>query len=36
MPVWGPLFGTIGGTDQELVNIRITNLVNYLKSLQAK
>jgi mono/diheme cytochrome c family protein len=36
MPVWGPLFGTIGGTDQALVNIRITNLVTYLKSLQVK
>jgi mono/diheme cytochrome c family protein len=36
MPVWGPLFGTVGGTDQALVNIRITNLVNYLKSLQVK
>lgn len=36
MPTWGPLFGTVGGTDQSLVNIRITNLVNYLKSLQVK
>ena len=36
MPIWGPLFGTVGGTDQALVNIRITNLVNYIKSLQVK
>lgn len=36
MPTWGPLFGTVGGTDQALVNIRITNLVNYLKSIQVK
>lgn len=36
MPVWGPLFETIPGTDQALVSIRITNLVIYVKSLQIK
>ncbi|MGB0034740.1 MAG: c-type cytochrome [Candidatus Acidiferrales bacterium] len=36
MPIWGPLFGTVGGTDPAIVNKRITNLVNYIKSLQVK
>jgi hypothetical protein len=36
MPIWGPLFASINGTDPELVNIRIVNLTNYLKSMQAK
>jgi mono/diheme cytochrome c family protein len=30
MPVWGPLFASIRGTDHQLVNLRITNLVNYI------
>ena len=36
MPIWGPLFATIRGTDPELVDIRIINLTNYIKSMQAK
>ena len=36
MPVWGPLFSSISGGDQGLVNLRISNLVSYLKSLQVK
>jgi mono/diheme cytochrome c family protein len=36
MPVWGPLFESIRGTDPQLVNLRITNLVNYIKSMQGK
>lgn len=36
MPIWGPLFGSIRGTDPELVSIRIVNLTNYIKSTQAK
>jgi mono/diheme cytochrome c family protein len=36
MPVWGPLFASIRGTDPELVSLRITNLVNYIKSMQGK
>jgi len=36
MPIWGPLFATIPGTDSELVSIRIVNLTNYIKSMQAK
>lgn len=36
MPVWGPLFATLSGGDQAIVNERIANLTNYIKSLQAK
>ncbi len=36
MPIWGPLFASIRGTDPELVSIRIVNLTNYIKSMQAK
>jgi len=36
MPVWGPLFASIRGTDPELVSLRIINLVNYIKSMQRR
>jgi mono/diheme cytochrome c family protein len=36
MPVWGPLFATVSGRDQSVVNMRISNLVRYLESLQVK
>ena len=36
MPVWGPLFSSLGGGDTAQVNLRISNLTNYIKSLQAK
>lgn len=36
MPIWGPLFATVRGTDPALVNVRIVNLTNYIKSMQAK
>lgn len=36
MPIWGPLFASIRGTDSALVNIRIANLAAYIKSMQAK
>jgi len=36
MPVWGPLFAAVDGHDEALVNMRISNLVHYLESLQAK
>lgn len=36
MPIWEPLFATIPGTDSALVSIRIVNLTNYIKSMQAK
>jgi len=35
MPVWGPLFSTMD-QNEALVNLRITNLTNYIKTLQAK
>jgi len=36
MPIWGPLFGSLGGGDTAQVTLRISNLTNYIKSLQAK
>ena len=36
MPIWGPLFASIRGTDPVLVNMRIVNLTAYVKSMQAK
>ncbi|MFI5057217.1 MAG: c-type cytochrome [Candidatus Acidiferrales bacterium] len=36
MPVWGPLFAAISGNDQSVVNMRISNLVRYIESLQVK
>lgn len=36
MPVWGPLFAAVSGRDEGLVNMRISNLVHYLESLQVK
>jgi mono/diheme cytochrome c family protein len=36
MPIWGPLFASIRGTDPALVNIRIVKLTAYIKSMQAK
>lgn len=36
MPVWGPLFASVSGRDPAMVNMRISNLVRYLKSLQVK
>jgi len=36
MPVWGPFFAAVDGHDEALVNMRISNLVYYLESLQAK
>ena len=36
MPTWGPLFQTVSSHDQAIVNMRISNLTNYLKSLQDK
>jgi mono/diheme cytochrome c family protein len=36
MPIWGPLFASIRGTDPALVNIRISNFTAYIKSMQAK
>jgi mono/diheme cytochrome c family protein len=36
MPVWGPIFRSIGGHSQAQVQLRIRNLTNYLDSIQAK
>jgi len=36
MPVWGPLFASVSGGDQSIVNMRISNLVRYLESVQTK
>lgn len=36
MPVWGPLFSSISGGSQAEVQQRISNLVGYVGTLQAK
>jgi mono/diheme cytochrome c family protein len=36
MPVWGPLFLSLSGGDQALVDMRISNLIHYLESKQVK
>lgn len=36
MPIWGPLFSSLGAGDQAQVSLRISNLTNYIKSMQAK
>ena len=36
MPVWGPLFSQLGGGDDAMVQLRISNLIHYLESIQAK
>ena len=36
MPVWGPLLTVISGHDPSQVEMRITNLTSYLRSIQAK
>jgi mono/diheme cytochrome c family protein len=36
MPIWGPLFRTVSGSDQAVVNMRISNLTRHLESLQSK
>jgi mono/diheme cytochrome c family protein len=36
MPIWGPLLAKVSGNDQSVVNMRISNLVRYLESVQVK
>jgi len=36
MPVWGPLFSDVSGRDEAIVQMRISNLVHYIESLQGK
>jgi len=36
MPIWGPIFMSMGGHSQAQVQLRIRNLTNYLASIQVK
>jgi mono/diheme cytochrome c family protein len=36
MPMWGPLLASVSGNEQPVINMRISNLVRYLESLQVK
>jgi mono/diheme cytochrome c family protein len=36
MPVWGSVFRALGGSDSAQTDLRIHNLVEYVKSIQAK
>jgi len=36
MPTWGPLLSAVSGADKAQVELRINNLIDYLKYLQAK
>lgn len=36
MPVWGPIFMTMGGHSAAQTQLRIRNLTNYLESIQVK
>jgi len=36
MPVWGDLFRSLNGGSADLVTLRIANLTDYIKSIQAK
>ena len=36
MPVWGPLFSQVSGGNSTVVQMRISNLVHYLESIQEK
>ena len=36
MPVWGPIFRTMGGHSQAQATLRVRNLTNYLESIQVK
>ncbi len=36
MPIWGPLFSQVSGRDDAIVQMRISNLVKYVESLQEK
>lgn len=36
MPVWGPLLGSLDKTNPDVKHLRISNLIAYLRSIQAK
>jgi mono/diheme cytochrome c family protein len=36
MPVWGPVFSAVSQNSQQIVTLRISNLTDYIQSIQAK
>ncbi len=36
MPVWGPIFSSIGNSNPGIVALRVNNLTKYIESLQVK
>lgn len=36
MPVWGPIFRALNSSDTALTTLRVANLVDYIKTIQAK
>ena len=36
MPVWGPIFSSVSGESRAVVDQRVSNLVKYIESIQAK
>ena len=36
MPIWGPVFDSVNSNDKSLVQLRVSNLVGYLKSIQVQ
>ena len=36
MPIWGPLFSSVSGRNDAIVQMRIGNLIKYLESIQEK
>ncbi len=36
MPVWGPVFGSLGDRDRAAAELRVHNLTRYLESIQVK
>lgn len=36
MPVWGPVFSAVSQNSQQIVTLRISNLTDYVQSIQAK
>ena len=36
MPIWGELFKSLDSGDEKMVHLRVSNLTDYVKSIQAK
>jgi mono/diheme cytochrome c family protein len=36
MPIWGPIFRSVSGGSDDVVKLRVANLVSYIKSIQAQ